>query len=76
MVYKAILSNRNLIESEKILLAKLTKDMKTLKLKGTSNLGSEKQDESQVTLSKCEKKIIPRFESTKMKEIRFCFGSN
>jgi hypothetical protein len=43
MVYKAILSNRTLLESEKMSMARITKDMKTLRLKGAASL--EKQHE-------------------------------
>ena len=49
LVYKAILSNRNLIDCERASLGKITKDIKALKLKGASNLGSESNmNQSQV----------------------------
>lgn len=50
MVYKAILSNRNIIESEKNALAKITKEIKALKLRGSTNSTSamEKQLDSSI----------------------------
>ena len=51
LVYKAILSNRSILESEKNALAKITKEIKALKLKSPSNktLEMERQLDQSLT---------------------------